>query len=154
MLGDGIDRIRRGRAGVVMVWQLWGWLEQRAAQVLEQPQTDGGHGVPAPAGRGPVEHRSHQGQAGVLAGQPADGLDSAAGLTEGPFDEVGVPDPGPVLAGETQVDGEGLAVGEPAAHRRGVGVRQRRANGSRRAWTWATASGPGWTPSGTSKTAQ
>ena len=60
---------------------------QRPAQVLQQPQPGGGHGEPAPAGRGAVEHRPHQLEAGVLAGQPADDLDPAAGLAEGAFDD-------------------------------------------------------------------
>src|SRR6266496_4177251 len=54
---------RRGGA-----WpQLAGWFEQRAAQVLEQPQPVAGHGEAAPAGRGPVQDRPHQGEAAGLA---------------------------------------------------------------------------------------
>src|SRR5664280_1924013 len=56
------------------------------------------------------------------AGQPADDLHPAAGLAKGPLDEVGVPDPIPVLPGEAQVDGEVVAAVEQAAHRRRIGV--------------------------------
>src|SRR5512135_3442752 len=44
------------------------------------------------------------------------------GLPDGALDEVGVADPGPVFAGEAQVDGQAVAVGEEAAHRGRVGV--------------------------------
>lgn len=60
-----------------------GWAEEFAAEVLQLPQRFGGHGEPAPACRGPVEHGPDQGQAGLLAGEPADDLDAAAGLAEG-----------------------------------------------------------------------
>ena len=79
-------------------------------------------GEPAPPGRGAVERRPHQRQAGVLAGQPADHLDPAARLAEGAFDEVGVAHPGPVLARKPQVDGQRVAVVEQAAHRRRIRV--------------------------------
>ncbi len=92
--------------------QLAGWLEQRPAQVLQQAQAVGGHGQAAPAAGGPVQHGPHQGQAAGLAGEPADDLDPAAGLTEGALDEVGVPDAVVVLGGEPQVGGQALAVGE------------------------------------------
>ena len=36
----------------------------------------------------------------MSAREPVDDLDPAAGLAEGPFDEVGVPDPPPVLRGK------------------------------------------------------
>src|SRR5262249_1618786 len=59
--------------------QLTGWFEQRAAQVLQEPQAIWGHGQAAPAAGGPVEHGPDQGEAAGLAGQPADDLDPAAG---------------------------------------------------------------------------
>ena len=82
---------------------------QGAAQVGQQPQPGGGHGEPAPAGRGAVEHRPDQGQAGVLAGQAADDLDPAAGLAEGAFDEVRSGAPGSSARAET--------AGRPSASR-------------------------------------
>ena len=58
MLGDGSD-ISVGvavLAGGDGAWpQLGGWLEQRAAQVLQEPQAVGGHSQAAPAAGGPVE---------------------------------------------------------------------------------------------------
>src|SRR5262249_28806700 len=57
--------------------QLTGWFEQRAAQVLQEPQAIWGHGQAAPAAGGPVEHGPDQGEAAGLAGQPADDLDPA-----------------------------------------------------------------------------
>src|SRR5664280_3040906 len=92
------------------------------AQVVQQPQPGGGHGEAAPATAGPVQDRPDQRGAAVLAGQPADDLHPAAGLAKGPLDEVGVPDPIPVLPGEAQVDGEVVAAVEQAAHRRRIGV--------------------------------
>jgi hypothetical protein len=75
--------------------------------------------------RQPREARSRtapdQGEAGGLAGEPADDLGPAAGLAEGPLDEVRVPDPVVVLGGEPQVGGEPSAVGEQAFHRRRAG---------------------------------
>jgi hypothetical protein len=63
-----------------------------AAEILQQPQPGRGHGEPAPTGGGAVEHRAHQFEAGVLAGQPADHLDPPPRLPERALDEVGVPD--------------------------------------------------------------
>src|SRR5215813_15289226 len=51
--------------------QLTGWFEQRATQVLQEPQAIWGHGQAAPAAGGPVEHGPDQGEAAGLAGQPA-----------------------------------------------------------------------------------
>jgi len=120
MLGDGSDSL-------VVVWRVvdgWsdrgGWVEELAAQVLQQAQALRGHGEPAPAAGGPVQDGPHKGQAAGLARQPADHLYPAAGFAEGAFDEVGVPDPAVVLCGEAQVAGELLAVGEQAANRRRV----------------------------------
>src|SRR5215831_10225652 len=101
--------------------QLAGWVEQRATQVLQQPQPVGGHGEPAPAAGCPVQDGPHEGEAAGLAGQPADDLGAAAGLAEGALDEVGMPDPVVMLGGEPQVGGQPLLVGEQALHRRGVG---------------------------------
>ena len=96
---------------------LGGWFEQGPAQVLQQAQAIGGHGQAAPAAGGPVEHGPDQGEAAGLAGQPADDLDPAAGLSERSFDEVGVPDAVVMLGGEAQVGGQPLAVGGQALHR-------------------------------------
>ena len=89
-----------------------GWLEERTAQVLEQPQAVGGHGQTSPAAGGPVEHGPDQGEAGGLAGAPADDLDPSAGLAEGALDEVGVPDAMVVFGGEPQAGGQAYPVGE------------------------------------------
>jgi hypothetical protein len=95
-------------------------VEELAAQVLEQPQPLGGHGQATPAVAGPVQHRPDQRQAGTLAGEPADHLGPAAGLAEGALDEVGVPDPAPMLSREPQVHHErGQVVGD-AGDRCGV----------------------------------
>src|SRR5260370_23146664 len=82
-----------------------GWVEQRAAQVLELAQSGGGHGEAAPAAGGPVQHGPDQGQAAGLAGEPADDLDPAAGRAERALDGVGVPDPVVVLGGGSPVGG-------------------------------------------------
>ena len=87
-----------------------GWVEQLPAQILEQPGSGGGDGEAAPAAGGSVEHGPDQGHAAGLAGEPADDLDPAAGLAEGAFDEVGVPDAVPVLAREAQVRGQRLLI--------------------------------------------
>ena len=93
-----------------------------AAQLLQQPHRSGSHDHPTPATRGPVQHRPHQRQAGPLARQPADHLDAAAGLPEGPLDQIGVADPGPVLTGKAQERGELRQGVQQAGHRRGVVV--------------------------------
>jgi hypothetical protein len=117
MLGDSSDCLVVARI-VVDGWSDRGrWVEELAAQVLQQAQALGGHGEPAPAAGGPVQDGPHQRQAAGLAGQPADHLGPAAGFPEGALDEVGVPDPAVVLDREAQVAGELLAVGEQAAHR-------------------------------------
>src|SRR5215468_9351732 len=92
--------------------QLTGWFEQRATQVLQEPQAIWGHGQAAPAAGGPVEHGPDQGEAAGLAGQPADDLDAAAGLAEGSLDEVGMPDALVVVRREPQVGGQALPVCE------------------------------------------
>src|SRR6266699_3617097 len=109
MLGDGADI-----PGTVVVpgdgcgtWpELAGRVEQRAAQVLQQPEPVGGHGQAAPAAGGTVQDGPDQAQAGGLAGQAADDLGAAAGLAEGPLDEVRMPDPVVVPGGEPQVGGQ------------------------------------------------
>ena len=91
MLGDSTDIL-----GAVVVpgggygaWpELAGRIEQGAAQVLQQPETVSRHGQAAPAAGGAVQHGPEQGEAGGLAGEPADDLGAAAGLAEGPLDEV------------------------------------------------------------------
>jgi hypothetical protein len=92
--------------------QLTGWFEQRAAQVLQEPQAIWGHSQAAPAAGSPVEHGPDQGEAAGLAGQPADDLDPAAGLAEGSLDEVGMPDALVVAGREPQIGGQALPVGE------------------------------------------
>jgi len=89
MLGGGADIL-----GAVVVsgggdgaWpELAGRVEQRAAQVLQQPEPVAGHGQAAPAAGGPVQDGPDQGEAAGLAGQAADDLGAAAGLAEGPLD--------------------------------------------------------------------
>ncbi len=87
MLGDGSDVFWcRACGGWVLAADGGGRVEQASAQVLQEAETVAGHGQAAPAGRCPVEHGPHQGEAAGLAGQSADDLDPAAGLAEGPFD--------------------------------------------------------------------
>src|SRR5258707_13904208 len=119
-LGDGTDSF-----GVIFglgdghgAWpQLGGWVEQRAAQVLELAQPGGGHGEAAPAAGGAVQDGPDQGEAAGLAGEPADDLDPAAGLAEGSFDEVGGPGPIVVLGGGPQVGGQARPGGEQGLDR-------------------------------------
>jgi hypothetical protein len=88
MLGDSTDILRAAvvpGSGDGARPELAGRVEQRAAQVL-QPQAVAGHGQAAPAAGGAVQHGPDQGQAGGLAGEPADDLGAAAGLAEGPLD--------------------------------------------------------------------
>ena len=92
-------------------------VEQLAAQVLQQSQRLRGHGQPAPAAAGTVEHRPHQRQARTLAGEPADDLHAPASLTEGALDEVRVPDAAPVLGREAQVHRQRREVVGDAADR-------------------------------------
>src|SRR5713226_8528189 len=95
-LGDGTDSFAAvgGLAGGDGPWpELAGGFEQRAAQVLQEPQAVGGHVHAAPAAGRPVQDGPDQGEAAGLAGQPADDLGAAAGLAEGALNEVGVPDP-------------------------------------------------------------
>ena len=122
--GGGIRWCQGGFCSACRVWlrQLGRWVVQRSAQVGQQPQSGRGHGEPAPSGRGAIEHCPHQRQAGVLAWQPADDLHPPARFPEGAFDEVGVPDAVAVLARESQVDGQRLAVSEQGSHRRRVRV--------------------------------
>jgi hypothetical protein len=93
--------------------ELAGRLEQRAAQVLQQPEAVGGHGQAAPAAGGAVEHSPDQGEAGGLAREPADDLGAAAGLAEGPLDEVRMPGAVVVLGREPQMGRSGPR-GRPA----------------------------------------
>ena len=112
--GGGIRWCQGGFCSACRVWlrQLGRWVVQRSAQVGQQPQSGRGDGEPAPSGRGAIEHCPHQRQAGVLAWQPADDLHPPARFPEGAFDEVGVPDAVAVLARESQVDGQRLAVSD------------------------------------------
>jgi hypothetical protein len=88
----------RGSGDGLVDHLLWhGRVEELVAQVLQQAQRSRGHAESAPATAGSVKHRPDQRQAGALAGEPADDLGAPAGLAEGPFDEVGVADPVPVL---------------------------------------------------------
>ena len=93
MLGDSSDCLVVARIVVDQWSDLGRWVEELAAQVLQQSQALGGHGEPAPAAGGPVEDGPHQRQAAGLAGQPADHLGPAAGFAEGALDEVGMPAP-------------------------------------------------------------
>jgi hypothetical protein len=68
----------------------------------------------------PVEDRPDQRQATLLAGQPADDLDPAAGLPERVLDQVGVPDALAVLGLEQQVGDERVEVVGHAGDRGGV----------------------------------
>ena len=89
MLGGGADIFGAVvvPGGGYGVWpELAGRVEQRAAQVLQQPEPVAGHGQAAPAAGGPVQDGPEQGQAGGLAGEPADDLGAAAGLAEGALD--------------------------------------------------------------------
>ena len=142
MLGGGADIL-----GAVVVpgdgdgsWPELAWrVEQRAAQVLQQADAVAGHGQAAPAAGGPVQDGPDQGEAAGLAGEAADDLDPAAGLAEGPLDEVGVPDAVVVLSGEPQVGGQPFAVGEQALDRGRVDA----------AYLPAIAVDPGWRRSAT-----
>src|SRR6266540_1600781 len=59
-------------------------------------------------------------QAALFTGQAADHLDAAAGLPEGPLDQVGVADALAVLSREQQVDGERVEVVGYTGDRGGV----------------------------------
>src|SRR5437016_2428963 len=76
--------------------------EEFTAELGEQADRGDGLLHAAPTTAGPVEHCPDQRQAGPLAGESADHLDSAACLAEGALDEVGVPDATVVLGGEPQ----------------------------------------------------
>jgi hypothetical protein len=93
---------------------------QFAPQVLQPAQRLGCHGEPAPALGRPVQDRPDQRQAALLAGQAADDLDPAAGLAEGPLDQVGVADALAVLGREQQVGDECVEVVGDAGDRGGV----------------------------------
>src|SRR5215203_5523487 len=94
--GDGlVDHLLVGR-----------WVQELAAQVLQQAQRPRGQREAAPAAASAVQDRPDQRQAGALAGQPTDDLGPPTGLAEGPLDEVGVADPSPVLSWEPQVHRE------------------------------------------------
>ena len=73
ILCGGADRFGWRQAGFGVIFRIplrqfgW-WVVQCAAQVGQQPQPGRGHGEPAPSGRGAVEYRPHQFEAGVLAG--------------------------------------------------------------------------------------
>ena len=75
-------------------------VEELSTEILEESQRPGSHGQAPPATRGPIQHRPHQRQAAPLARQPTDHLHAAAGLAEGPLDEIGVADAPPVLTWE------------------------------------------------------
>lgn len=68
ILGHGPDSLGGFGRGVFGVSKWCGWVEERAAQVLELAQPCGGHGEPAPAPRAAVEHGPDQGQAASFAG--------------------------------------------------------------------------------------
>ena len=112
LLSGLVGRLLLGGLGSAVWVEFGGGLEQGAAQVVQEPEPCGGHGEAALACPGAVQHGPDQASDRVLAGEPADDRNPAAGLSEGPLDEVGVPDPGPVFTGHLQVDREALAVGE------------------------------------------
>jgi hypothetical protein len=62
-----------GRGGLVDHLPL-GWVEQLAAEVLEQPGGGRSVGQPGPAAAGQGQDRPDQSEAGPLAGEPADDL--------------------------------------------------------------------------------
>jgi hypothetical protein len=102
-LGDGADSFAAvgGLAGGGGGWaELAGRLEQRAAQVLQQPQPVSGHGEPAPATGSAVQDGLYEGEAAGLAGEPTDDLGPAVGLAEGALDEVRMPSPLVVSGGK------------------------------------------------------
>jgi hypothetical protein len=93
-LGDGTDSFAaaRGLADGDGAWpELAGWFEQRAAQVLQEPQALRGHVHAAPAAGRPVQNSPDQGEAAGFTGEPADDLGAAAGLPE---DALNDGDPG------------------------------------------------------------
>jgi hypothetical protein len=88
--------------------------EQLTSQILKSSDA-GPRGVYlAPAHAGRVQHRADQGEAGVLARQPPDHPDPAAGLAEGPLQQVGVADALAVPDREVEVGGERGQVVEQA----------------------------------------
>lgn len=98
MLCGGRDGLGVGLVG--------GWVEKVTAEVLEQPGRGRGGGQPAPAAARAVQDGPDELEARPLAGEPPDDLGPAAGLPEGPLEQVGVADALPVLAGEAQMRGE------------------------------------------------
>ena len=111
-LGDGTDSFAAvgGLAGGDGAWpELAGWVEQRAAQVLQEPQAVGGHVHAPPAAGRPVQDGPDQGEAAGLAGEPADDLGAAAGLAEGPPGEVRMPDPVVMLSGDNEATAKRIA---------------------------------------------
>ena len=123
MLGDGSDGFGAGDlGGVVGRWIGVGgsssWWRRSASSrvpvgVMVMPRQ------PREARSSTAHTRLRQRR---FAGQPADHLHPAAGLAEGAFDEVGVPDPAVVLDRETQVAGQLFAIGEQALDRGRVGA--------------------------------
>ena len=69
-----------------------------------------------------VEYGPYEGETACLAGEPTDDFHASSGLTEAAFDEVGVPDPFPVLDGEPQMF-EQLTGLRPSPTSRCCGVR-------------------------------
>src|SRR5512140_1662297 len=106
MLGDGADVFFGFCGWVAGSADRGGRVEELAAQVVQQAQAGVGGVHAAPSSAGAVQDGPDEVEAAGLAGEPADDLDPAAGLAEGPFDEIGVPDPLVVLGGEPQVAGE------------------------------------------------
>src|SRR5438094_4836818 len=88
-------------------------VEQLTAEFGEEADRGNGLVDASPAAAGSVEHGPHQRQAGPFAGESADDLHSAAGLTEGALYEVGVPDAAVGLGGERR-GGDGVAERGPA----------------------------------------
>ncbi len=114
---------RRPRRRSRWVAQLAGRFEQRAAQVLEQAETVGGHGQPAQ----PREAGSSTAQTKVRQLVSPGSLPMT--LTRRRVSpkvlsmKFGVADAVVLLGGEPQVGGEAFPVDDQASHRRGIGSR-------------------------------
>jgi hypothetical protein len=66
ILGDGTDGMGWRDCVGVAVSERGRWSSRGAAQVVQQPESVGGHGETAPAGRGAVEHGLDQRLAALL----------------------------------------------------------------------------------------
>jgi hypothetical protein len=62
----------------MLLMELGWWVVQGAAQAPYRTRPGRSNGHPTPAGRGAIQHGSHQRQAGVFTGQTADHCDAAS----------------------------------------------------------------------------